>query len=282
MYEAPIQIICHNYGSIAEVLNTFDIQCCKCAFTGTEVLMTEDALVSHATKTIILDLPRSKFTYEHRISKYMYRGYGLILKNLDTQKVWDTPTNKYGDRKISLSRLDLVGIDDYGANDGLGNVIRVRHFDANYKIPENSYGSNITIPIISARDKHIIVEPFKISESVFKYERILKIAEAKSIIRPLQYYYDLFVLDHAHLTDTADNLGLSKEEFQTFKNTANIEGIPLIGLLKRLVDEKLPRIEQVYNDCLARLVVCDNIIWDVTNCNIKIPTAEEWYGAYYK
>jgi hypothetical protein len=149
-------------------------------------------------------------------------------------------------------------------------------------VPENLYGMNITVPIISVKNKHTIADVFEVRGRVSDHEILLNAVEAKSIIRPLQYYYDLFVLDHAHLADTADNLGLSKEEFQTFKNTANIQNVPLAGLLKRLVDEKLPRIEQVYNGCLSRLVICDNIIWDVTGCNIKIPTAEEWYGKYYK
>jgi hypothetical protein len=288
-YNVPIQIICHNYGSIEDILNTFDIQCCKCAFTGTGVLMTQDALTSHATKTIVLDLPKTKFTYEHRIAKYMNRGYGLVVKDLDYQKVQaycDVRSNALASGDITaisetystkLQRISFgyVVVEDEGIFVACG-------VNANYKMPENLYGPSITVPIISARKKHTMTESFEVRGRVSDREILLHAVEAKSIIRPLEYYYGLFSLEAAHLADTADNLGLSKEEFQTFKNTANIQNIPLAGLLKGLVDEKLPRIKQVYDDCLSRLVICDNIIWDVTGCSIKIPTAKEWYGNYYK
>jgi hypothetical protein len=287
-YNVPIQIICHNYKSIADILNTFDVQCCKCAFTGTEILMTPDALISHATKTIVIDLPKTKFTYEHRIVKYMKRGYGLVVKDLDYQKVQAycnarSNARASGDEtalaetySMDLQRISFryVAFEDGG--------IFADFAYANYNMPENLYGPSLTVPIISARKKHTITESFEVRGRVSDSEILLHAVEAKSIIRPLEYYYGLFSLEAAHLADTADNLGLSKEEFQTFKNTANIQNVPLAGLLKGLVDEKLPRIKQVYDDCLSRLVICDNIIWDVTGCSIKIPTAKEWYGNYYK
>jgi hypothetical protein len=281
-YNVSIQIICHNYESIEDILNTFDIQCCKCAFTGTEVLMTPDALTSHATKTIILDLPKTKFTYEHRIAKYMNRGYGLVVKDLDYQKV-QAQRDAYDsgiDNEKSTMKLPRITFSYMGEVDGKN--IFFDYVQANYAIPENGYGVNMTVPVVSAKNKHTITEPFEVSGRVSDYETLLHVVEAKSIIRPLEYYYGLFHLETACLAETADNLGLSKEEFQTFKNTANLQNVPLAGLLERLVEKTLPRIKQVYDDCLSRLVICDNVIWDVTGCNIKVPTAEEWYGEYYK
>jgi hypothetical protein len=277
----PIQIIYHNYKSIADILNSFDVQCCKCAFTGTEVLMTEDALVSHATKTIVLDIPKIKHTYEHRVIKYMNRGYDFAVKNLNIRKIDADMLDDRHNRPTYSMKLPRLGIRQAMISEDEPNTLKMYSMFTNLEVPENTYGANMTVPVVSARKKHTITEAFEVRGRSSEREKMLKMIESKSLIRPLEYYYDLFLLDYAHLAETADNLGLTHKEFQELKNKANLQEISVTELLKPLVDAKLPGIKQAYDDCLSRLIIHDNIIWDVTGYSIKIPTIEEWYGDYY-
>jgi len=79
-----IQIILRNrYYSISDILNSFDISCCKVAWDGKYTYFTESAVFSITKKmNIVIPEQRSK-TYEIRLKKYFDRGFALLFPNLD-------------------------------------------------------------------------------------------------------------------------------------------------------------------------------------------------------
>ena len=74
-----IQVVLKRFASPTDVLASFDVDCCGFAFDGDRVLATARAVRSVASKVNYVDLARRSQTYETRLLKYAWRGFGIGL-----------------------------------------------------------------------------------------------------------------------------------------------------------------------------------------------------------
>ncbi len=70
-----IQIITRNYQHKADVLNAFDLDCCRVGFDGQNVLATQRAIPSIRSRVNTIDLNLRGDCYENRLLKYAERGF---------------------------------------------------------------------------------------------------------------------------------------------------------------------------------------------------------------
>lgn len=80
--EGPLQIVLRQYKTMNEVLLGFDMGSVAVAFDGQYIYMTTLGRLALERGFNILDLAKRRDTYEKRLAKYFWRGYGLILPNL--------------------------------------------------------------------------------------------------------------------------------------------------------------------------------------------------------
>lgn len=83
----PVQIILRLYSSPSEVLHGFDLGSCMVGIWKGKVYTTRLGKFSLENRCNILNLPRRSTTYEKRLSKYMTRGFDIVLPDLDMSKV---------------------------------------------------------------------------------------------------------------------------------------------------------------------------------------------------
>lgn len=81
------QVILRGYSTIAEVLHGFDIAACAAAFDGTTTWVTELGQFALSTACFPLRLDARRNSLEARIDKYIKRGFGLILLDLNVEKL---------------------------------------------------------------------------------------------------------------------------------------------------------------------------------------------------
>ena len=77
--EIKIQIILRLYKCIYEVLAGFDVDSCAVAYDGHQVYLTERSLNAFQTRMNVVDLSRRSPSYEHRLHKYVERGFGVYI-----------------------------------------------------------------------------------------------------------------------------------------------------------------------------------------------------------
>jgi hypothetical protein len=94
--DIKIQIIFKLYASINEILLSFDLGASGIGFDGKKIYMTPLAKFAYETGYNIISLDHESLSYEYRIFKYMKKGFGIILPNLNI-------TNE-----IKLPRLPLL------------------------------------------------------------------------------------------------------------------------------------------------------------------------------
>lgn len=80
------QVILRGYSTTAEVLHGFDIAASAAAFDGTVTLLTAIGVFALQTSCFPLRLEARRASLEHRIVKYLARGFSIILLNLDVDK----------------------------------------------------------------------------------------------------------------------------------------------------------------------------------------------------
>lgn len=103
------QIICSRaYTSKHQILRGFDLGACAVGFDGTYVMFTELGLFAHVYGYNVVDVTRCSATYEQRLVKYFYRGFGVILPNLDVTKLsvrkyFSLPSGKLGFYATSIT-----------------------------------------------------------------------------------------------------------------------------------------------------------------------------------
>lgn len=81
-----IQIILRRYSTLAEVIHGFDLGSSAVAFDGERVYMTRMGLFAANHGANILNLKTRRASYEHRLARYLTRGYDLVLPDFDPSK----------------------------------------------------------------------------------------------------------------------------------------------------------------------------------------------------
>ena len=75
-----LQIIYNRlYKCIYEILAGFDVDACAVAYDGSEVYLTARSLSAFQNRMNVVDLSRRSPSYEHRLHKYVSRGFGIYI-----------------------------------------------------------------------------------------------------------------------------------------------------------------------------------------------------------
>lgn len=82
---AVYQVVLRGYSALAEVLHGFDNGACAVAFDGLTCWLSELGLFAAASRLNVVSLVARRGSYEFRLAKYFYRGYGLVLPDLDAE-----------------------------------------------------------------------------------------------------------------------------------------------------------------------------------------------------
>jgi len=88
--ETKVQIVLRLYDSPAEVLVGFDVDCCCCAYDGSNVWASPrcvSALKSGVNVLNPLHAWPNKPSYELRLAKYAHRGFGVSVPGIDKSRV---------------------------------------------------------------------------------------------------------------------------------------------------------------------------------------------------
>jgi hypothetical protein len=100
-----VQVILRQYATAAEVLHGFDNGASSVGYDGTQVWLTGLGAFAAARAANILCLDGRRGSYEHRLVKYMRRGYSLLLPNLNLQAYWNL---REGHRRAALPFLNTT------------------------------------------------------------------------------------------------------------------------------------------------------------------------------
>ena len=77
------QIILRAFATVSALLHGFDLASCAIAFDGEVAYMTHAAVWAYVFMLNVVNPAYRSTTYEYRLYKYFYRGYGLGLPGLD-------------------------------------------------------------------------------------------------------------------------------------------------------------------------------------------------------
>jgi len=85
--DGKFQFIFRLYRNVSEVLHGFDLGSSAVGYDGTNVCLSGLGKFAYEYGYLIVDTTRRSTTYETRIQKYMGRGFGLIMPQLDITKL---------------------------------------------------------------------------------------------------------------------------------------------------------------------------------------------------
>lgn len=105
-----VQIILRIYKTQSEILHGFDLGSSAVGWTGTRLLFTSLSRFAYSYGLNVFDNSRRSTTYERRISKYMLRGFGLVVEKWsmpDKFNVGLSRVNKY--LRIAITDVDHNG-----------------------------------------------------------------------------------------------------------------------------------------------------------------------------
>lgn len=87
----PVQLILRLYSSISEILHGFDVDACRVGysphFRDSKVVCTESALYAWRNRINVIDFERMSPSYDHRVCKYMLKGFGAYVPLLNISRV---------------------------------------------------------------------------------------------------------------------------------------------------------------------------------------------------
>ncbi|KAJ1627130.1 hypothetical protein T492DRAFT_842620 [Pavlovales sp. CCMP2436] len=114
------QVVLKTFGSAADVLTSFDVDCCGFAFDGTRVLCTPRALRAAACRVNCVDLSRRSQTYEFRCAR---RGFAIGLPPLDAEQPGVEQHVRVG--SIDELRLELHLAAERGTRSPVDGLLRL-------------------------------------------------------------------------------------------------------------------------------------------------------------
>jgi len=96
-----VQLIFRLYTSISEILHGFDLGTSAVGFDGESVYFTSMAKFAYEYGCNVLDTTRRSTSYEWRLSKYLRRGFGLVLPQLNLPVILKIRASNLKDKKPS-------------------------------------------------------------------------------------------------------------------------------------------------------------------------------------
>jgi hypothetical protein len=277
---APIQIICRNYSDIASILNTFDVQCCECAYNGKTIIMTRRAANAFRTKLNTIDVSRVKYTYEHRLTKYFNRGFGIDFPCLKYKYV--APAKGH-EPSIELTRLNIWIYSRVDEHNFVGTVETawggVQTKDTIDYVDLTGFG------VVLSVNKHMTIFDYpEIELPMLSWEKGLIAVENGTLLKPLTAFTNR-LLGTSASTFIVQEAGLIKGSRKCRKYTKELKTQALLN--GQTLEEYLaPKLEvcratmiESYNNCLSRMTMFDNMVWEITpSIYTKQMTDFAWYG----
>jgi hypothetical protein len=82
-----VQIILRQYANMSQLLHSFDMGSSAVGYDGTQVWLTGLAKFAYEHRVNIFDMKRWSPSYEHRLCKYILRGFHLVVSCLDIRLI---------------------------------------------------------------------------------------------------------------------------------------------------------------------------------------------------
>ena len=162
-YNSPtqeIQLIFRLYSSKSEILHGFDLGSSAVGFDGQQVYFTSLSKFAYEYGLNIVDTTRRSTSYEWRLSKYMKRGFNLVIPQLDVESCIKIRTknkndaNHLGNNPFNRNNIDVrdviglpyiwIAIVDYDLKTNKNSIygyVQPR-FNDDYKIVKCDYQQN--------------------------------------------------------------------------------------------------------------------------------------------
>ncbi|MEX0597980.1 MAG: hypothetical protein WD512_15935 [Candidatus Paceibacterota bacterium] len=97
-----IQLIFRLYASKSEILHGFDLGSCAVGFDGTQLYFTSLSKFAFEYGLNIIDTTRRSTSYEWRLSKYMKRGFNIVIPQLDMVEICKNNVSHRRERNNNL------------------------------------------------------------------------------------------------------------------------------------------------------------------------------------
>ncbi len=117
-----IQIILRLYRTPSEVLHGFDVDCCAVGYWQGKFYMTQRAAYALRRGYNTVNLNRLSPSYEHRLLKYLGRGFGIKIPGFDKTKITlekSLTTKRIGVFRKEISELHHLDVLIYGYINGI-------------------------------------------------------------------------------------------------------------------------------------------------------------------
>ena len=88
-YYLEYQIILRMYHTISSIIHAFDIPSCCVAYDGYTTFTTTLGAYAHATQVNLINTKYRSTSFEHRIRKYLLRGFALALVGYNLERGYD-------------------------------------------------------------------------------------------------------------------------------------------------------------------------------------------------
>lgn len=308
-----LQIILRRYDTPSQVLHGFDIGSCAMGFWNGKFITTSLGKFSLEYKMNIFDISRCSYTYEYRLfRKYLSRGYGVILPDLDAEKVGSVlcvccgavaRLNRYFTISGDMNSL-LFGesVKHDLTREQRDNVFTCLH--TGYCNSDYSFIGKIDIyRIISYNLKRMITSLYdKDVPARFRYGKLCSFETIVDNILSVHFSHvskeDINILLEYNPIFDGTKLDIRRAKryysLDTIKEYSNylidLEGAHKPSIVEKLMREKqvevlFSKIQELYPEGLTIPVKwrLDNPEEQLTGSfHTRITTVEEWYGEYYK
>ena len=187
-----IQIIKREYLSKYHVLAGFDIDASCCLYDGINCLLSPRGVCAFKTGINVVDLTRRSPSYEHRLHKYVSRGFSICIPYAIPEYnrlYWMNPVNRGFERLLYLVNYDNNKTLGYVMNYLTGRMnTRIKFTTSDYEGEVEEQGSKDLIPA-SYTDERIRKYNSSVSEE-FQYKNITQKIGSKTgclTINPIKW-----------------------------------------------------------------------------------------------
>lgn len=280
------QIICvRAYKSKHQILRGFDLGSCAVGFDGVDVLFTELGLFAYVYGYNIVDTTRRSTTYEKRLIKYLGRGFGIILPDLELEEIQDR--NKSSNIEINRNfKFDVESVD--------GNKIVAKFPDYSTLHEEMDYQA-FTYDVYHATRHNLrllykrgdasglyytgqcvddIFDSKIVKESISK-EVIKKIVDDMIVPNVHWHFIRTFLLERYFSEAVVLNLFTNRKNKTVMKSIIDDLCDKLYRKLVRFIPNDLSKMEWITVNPGSQKQLCGSF-------NPIMEDPEEWYGIHYK
>ncbi len=252
------QIIYRIYQSVSEILYGFDLGSSAVAFNGKNLSFSVLGKFAFEYCANIIDTTRRSKSYEHRIEKYLRRGFNVIMPNFDISKIdIEMKSITLNTMNINISKIDNMKI-------CVGQISNSNNYISDYDDTSifHHFYNNI-YNLIRGRTDNITIPYYhkNIEESILLFYRNLATTIHKGAFPEL--FINKYIISH-----TSDELFEIRNYFNKIKIITEINAQLVILRMQKFIK---------------------SIGWMTENCGTQLTSSfnpideppEKWYGEYY-